>query len=86
MATPTKPGRAGTGLGYLRYVSSTLGAGLIPWFVTGGASPETVPAMVGAGAKRFVVVRYLTESADPERSARTLRSAIDASLAEAPPR
>ena len=81
---PTKPGRPGTGLGYLRYVSSTRGAGGVPWFVTGGASPETVPEMVVAGARRFVVVRYLTESEDPETSARDLRSSIDNSLAEVP--
>ena len=73
--TPTKPGRPGTGLGYLEYAARH-GVG-IPWFVTGGASPETVPAMAAAGARRFVVVRYLTESDDPEGAARRLRAAID---------
>jgi thiamine monophosphate synthase len=33
--------------------------------------------MVAAGARRFVVVRWLTESSDPERAARALRDAID---------
>ena len=74
-ATPTKPGRPGTGLAYLEYVSGT--GRDIPWFVTGGATPETIPAMAAAGARRFVVVRYLTESSDPFASARLLRSAID---------
>lgn len=74
-ATPTKPGRPGTGLGYLEYVA---GSGTdIPWFVTGGATPETIPAMAEAGARRFVVVRYLTGSDDPEAAARRLRAAID---------
>lgn len=74
-ATPTKPGRRGTGLGYLEYVA---GAGReIPWFVTGGATPETIPEMAAAGARRFVVVRYLTESDRPEEAARLLRAAID---------
>jgi thiamine-phosphate pyrophosphorylase len=77
VATPTKPGRPGTGLGYLGYVASTAGSLAKPWFVTGGASPETIPAMARAGARRFVVVRYLTESPDPESSAHLLRSAID---------
>jgi thiamine-phosphate pyrophosphorylase len=73
-ATPTKPGRAGTGVAYLEYVSGRAG---LPWFVTGGATPETIPAMAAAGARRFVAVRYLTESTEPEAAARRLRSAID---------
>jgi thiamine-phosphate pyrophosphorylase len=79
--TPTKPGRPGTGLTYLEYVASTDAGGPagIPWFVTGGVTPETVPGMASAGARRFVVVRYLTESDDPERSAGELREVIDRS-------
>ena len=80
MATPTKPGRPGTGLDYLRQ-ASLLAA--VPWFVTGGAAPDTVGAMVEAGARRFVVVRWLTESSEPEGAARALRSAIDAAIAQA---
>jgi thiamine-phosphate pyrophosphorylase len=73
-ATPTKPGRPGTGLEYLRYAAGTATR---PWFVTGGVTPETVGAMLDAGARRFVVVRWLTESADPKAAARELRDAID---------
>jgi thiamine-phosphate pyrophosphorylase len=73
-ATPTKPGRPGTGLGYLRYAAGTLSR---PWFVTGGVTPDSVGAMLDAGARRFVVVRWLTESADPEGAARALREVID---------
>jgi len=72
--TPTKPGRPGTGLGYLRYAASTA---VQPWFVTGGVTPETVGDMLAAGARRFVVVRWLTEAADPESNARALRRLID---------
>jgi thiamine-phosphate pyrophosphorylase len=72
--TPTKPGRPGTGLEYLRYAAATATR---PWFVTGGATPETVGAMLDAGARRFVVVRWLTEAGDPEKAARALRDAID---------
>jgi thiamine-phosphate pyrophosphorylase len=79
-ATPTKPGRPGTGLGYLRYVSDRAA---VPWFVTGGVTPETVPGMVAAGARRFVVVRWLTEAEDPEANARRLRRAIDAAIGSA---
>jgi thiamine-phosphate pyrophosphorylase len=74
-ATPTKPGRPGTGLGYLEHVAAS--GEERPWFVTGGASPETIPEMAAAGARRFVVVRYLTESDDPQGAARLLRAAID---------
>ncbi len=76
-ATPTKPGRPGTGLGYLDFVSSSPETKTIPWFVTGGANLDTVDEMAAHGARRFVAVRYLTESADPEASARSLRKAID---------
>ncbi len=76
--TPTKPGRPGTGLEYLRHASV---ATALPWFVTGGVTPDTVGAMVEAGARRFVVVRWLTESADPRTAARALRAAIEAALA-----
>jgi thiamine-phosphate pyrophosphorylase len=75
--TPTKPGRPGTGLGYVAYAA---GHATRPWFVTGGASPDTVGAMVAAGARRIVVVRWLTESSDPEGAARALRSALDEAL------
>jgi thiamine-phosphate pyrophosphorylase len=73
-ATPTKPGRPGTGIGYLRYAAVRAAR---PWFVTGGVTPRTVPTMAAAGASRYVVVRYLTEADDPEANARRLRRAID---------
>jgi thiamine-phosphate pyrophosphorylase len=80
-ATPTKPGRPGTGLGYLRHAATaTATATPLPWFVTGGVTPDTVPDMVAAGARRFVVVRWLTESDDPQAAARGLRAAIDAAV------
>lgn len=77
--TPTKPGRPGTGPAYLTYAAARAGR---PVFVTGGVSPQTVGELVGAGARRFVVVRYLTGAADPEAAARTLGSAIDRALVE----
>jgi thiamine-phosphate pyrophosphorylase len=73
-ATPTKPGRPGTGLDYLRYAAAVATR---PWFVTGGVAPDTVGDMLDAGARRFVVVRWLTEAADPEVAARALRTVID---------
>ena len=78
VATPTKPGRPGTGTGYLTEATARS-----PWpvWVTGGVDPDCVDSLVGAGARHFVVVRWLVGSDEPERAARTLRSAIDRSIA-----
>jgi thiamine-phosphate pyrophosphorylase len=62
------------------YLTYAAGRARVPFFVTGGASPETVGAMVEAGADRVVVVRWLTEASDPEHRARTLRAALDHAL------
>lgn len=78
--TPTKPGRPGTGLGYLAEAAQLA---RVPWFVTGGVTPTTVPAMVAAGARRFVVVRFLTEAPDPEANAHRLARAIDHAVGDA---
>lgn len=78
--TPTKPGRPGTGIGYVTEAVSRAGR---PVFVTGGVSPESVAGLAAAGARHFVVVRYITESDDVERDARILRRAIDDSLERA---
>lgn len=72
--TPTKPGRPGTGLDYVRYAAAHAA---VPFYVTGGVTPETVGAVVAVGAQRVVAVRWLTEAADPERAARQLRDALE---------
>ena len=73
-ATPTKPGRPGVGLDYVRHAAAHAP---VRFYVTGGVTPETVPAMAAAGASHFVVVRYLTTATDPEAAARRIREAID---------
>ena len=73
--TPTKPGRPGTGLDYIRLAAETAAH---PFFVTGGVSPATLPAIAAAGATRFVVVRALTDAPDPAAVAAALRRLIDA--------
>lgn len=75
--TPTKPGRPGTGLEYLRQAAARSRR---PWFVTGGVRPEIVPELVDAGARRFVVVRWLTQAPDARVAAATLRDAVDRAL------
>jgi thiamine-phosphate pyrophosphorylase len=81
VATPTKPGRAGTGLDYA--VASQARSDR-PVFVTGGVSELNVAALVVAGLRHFVVVRALTEARDPEAAARALRDALDAALSAVP--
>jgi thiamine-phosphate pyrophosphorylase len=77
VATPTKPGRTGTGTDY---ISLAVRTAALPVFVTGGVSPETVPGIAEAGARHFVVVRFLTEADDPGAAARRLRDSIDRAL------
>jgi thiamine-phosphate pyrophosphorylase len=77
VATPTKPGRPGTGLGYVGEAVRRA-----PWsvWVTGGVDPVTVVDLIGAGASHFVVVRWLTDASDPRANARALRETIDQAL------
>jgi len=81
-ATPTKPGREGTGMGYVSLASARSS---VPVFVTGGVTPERIPALAAAGVRHFVVVRYLTQAPDARRAASELRGAIDAALSSDPP-
>jgi thiamine-phosphate pyrophosphorylase len=73
-ATPTKPGRPAVGLELVRHAAGAPRP--LPWFAIGGIDGATVGAVAAAGATRIVVVRALTEAADPEAAARALRGAL----------
>jgi thiamine-phosphate pyrophosphorylase len=77
-ATPTKPGRAPTGLDY---VATAVERSARPVFVTGGVRVASVEGLARIGVRHFVVVRALTEAPDPRAAARELRRAIDAAIA-----
>jgi thiamine-phosphate pyrophosphorylase len=77
-ATPTKPGRPAAGLAYVEHAART--APPTPWFAIGGIDAATLPAVVAAGARRIVVVRAITEAADPEAAARALRDGLEAGV------
>jgi thiamine-phosphate pyrophosphorylase len=77
VATPTKPGRVGTGSSYAVECQARSDR---PVFVTGGVTSDNVAALVDAGLRHFVVVRALTQSHTPEESARALRRALDEAL------
>jgi thiamine-phosphate pyrophosphorylase len=81
-ATPTKPGRPAAGLDYVAYAARTVGK---PWFAIGGLDPLTLPAAVEAGARRAVVVRAITEAADPEAAARGLKQLLGVEVGSAKP-
>ena len=75
--TPTKPGRPATGLGLLGAVAASRPAR--PWFAIGGIDLGRLDDVLAAGARRVVVVRAITEAADPAAAAaafaRRLRAA-----------
>ena len=72
--TPTKPGRPSAGLDYVSWAAEHVDR---PWFAIGGIDRDTIHDVLARGATRVVVVRAITEAADPESAARELREAID---------
>lgn len=75
-ATPTKPGRAAVGLGLVEHAAAANPSK--PWFAIGGIDHSNVRQVVQAGASRIVVVRAITEAADPADAAARLRAELPA--------
>ena len=69
--TPTKPGRPAPGLPLSR-LAAELGSPR-PWFAIGGIDASNLDKVLEAGARRVVVVRVLTEAADPYSAAADLK-------------
>ena len=74
--TPTKPGRPAPGLGLVRYAAAL--AAPVPWFAIGGISADNIGEVLDAGARRVVVVRAITEAADPAAATAALAARIRA--------
>jgi thiamine-phosphate pyrophosphorylase len=74
--TPTKPGRPAPGLGLVRATAEL--ATDKPWFAIGGIDEQRLPEVVGAGARRIVVVRAITAADDPRAAAQQLKAALRA--------
>ncbi|WP_129668865.1 thiamine phosphate synthase [Phytoactinopolyspora endophytica] len=72
--TPTKQGRPAVGLDTVRAVADT--EPVTPWFAIGGIDHDNVEQVVGAGARRIVVVRAITDADDPHSAAARLRAAL----------
>jgi thiamine-phosphate pyrophosphorylase len=66
-ATPTKPGRPGTGVPLISHVAGL--ATSRPWFAIGGIDLPRLDSVLAAGATRVVVVRAITEADDPGAAA-----------------
>ena len=74
--TPTKAGRPAAGLDYVRHAAER--GGDVPWFAIGGIDAGNLGQVVGAGARRVVVVRAIRDADDPERAAAAVRGALAA--------
>ena len=72
--TPTKPGRPAPGLELVRAVASMDCDK--PWFAIGGIDERRLGEVLEAGARRIVVVRAITDAADPGAAARRLSAAL----------
>lgn len=66
-ATPTKPGRPGTGLPLIQHVAQR--GWERPWFAIGGIDLGNLDDVLAAGATRVVVVRAITQAGDPAAAA-----------------
>ena len=74
-ATPTKPGRPAAGLELISHAAA-LGTER-PWFAIGGVDESNLGSLIDAGTRRIVVVRAITEAADPPKAAARLRARLD---------
>jgi thiamine-phosphate pyrophosphorylase len=72
--TPTKPGRPAPGLELVRTTARARPGR--PWFAIGGIDAARLPEVLAAGASRVVVVRAITEAADPRAAAEKLKVAL----------
>lgn len=60
--TPTKVGKAATGLEYVSYAAKK---STIPWFAIGGIDANNINDVIDAGAERVAVVRSLIQAEQP---------------------
>ncbi len=63
--TPTKPGRPGVTLDYVRWAAANVGR---PWFAIGGITLENIDSVLEAGARRICVVSAILNAPDVARA------------------
>jgi len=76
--TPTKPGRPAPGLPLVAYASGLRTTR--PWFAIGGIDLGNLDQVLDAGARRVVVVRAITEAADPGAAAAEFAARLRAAV------
>ncbi len=76
-ATPTKPGRAATGLEYVRWAAASL-PDAVPWYAIGGIDLTRLEEVLQAGARRVAVVRAIQDAKDPKAAAKAFKERIQA--------
>jgi thiamine-phosphate pyrophosphorylase len=74
-ATPTKPGRPGVTLEYVRWAAANLNT---PWFAIGGIQLGNIDEILAAGATRICVVSAILNAPDLEAACRAFRRLLDA--------
>jgi len=77
--TPTKEGRAGTGLELVREAARSA---TLPWFAIGGINAGNVADVVEAGARKVCVVRAIRDADDPAAAAAALVAPVEAAAKE----
>lgn len=79
--TPTKPGRPAAGLDLLDLATRLAppdDPGARPWFAIGGIDLDNIDEVLARGARRVVVVRAITEAADPAAATAALAARLRA--------
>lgn len=74
--TPTKPGRPAAPEGLIQHAAASPMDR--PWFAIGGIDLARLPDVLARGARRVVVVRAITDAADPGAAAAAFASALRA--------
>jgi thiamine-phosphate pyrophosphorylase len=77
--TPTKLGRPAIGLDEIAAMERDVGSH-IPAFCIGGITPETLPAVLAAGARRVVIVSALLQAPDIQAATRAAKTALNAEV------
>jgi thiamine-phosphate pyrophosphorylase len=72
-ATPTKPGRPGVTLEYVRWAAANV---TLPWFAIGGITLENLDAVLEAGARRVCVVSAILNTPDPAAACRRFKERL----------
>ena len=86
-ATSTKRDYDPVGLDLVRYaarVAPPADLSAKPWFAIGGINVDNLDQVLGAGARRIVVVRPITQAADPRAAAAALKQRLAAAWREDP--